>query len=97
MFPLLRHSLSIDVWVPYQAGVYHRVWHPAGSKRKAGKTFVAAIGLTDVNRGAVLFEWSAATGRAARCVVAKRHICCPGIVVGLQAKTEEPVIQQCSA
>src|SRR5262245_29131419 len=97
MFPLLRHSFSINVWVPHQARVYHRVRHPAGSKRKAGKTLVAAISLTDVNGIAVLFKWSAATGRAARCVVAKRHICCARIVIGLQAKTEEPVIQQCSA
>ena len=97
MFPLLRQSFSIDVWVPYQARAYHRVRHPAGSKGKAGETFVAAIGLTDVNGIAVFFEWSAATRRATRCVVAKRHICCARIVVGLQAKTEEPVIQQCSA
>src|SRR5207302_11498899 len=97
MFPLLRQSFSIDVWVPYQARAYHRVRHPAGSKGKAGETFVAAIGLTDVNGIAVFFEWSAATRRATRCVVPKRHICCARIVVCLQSKTDGPFIYQCFA
>ena len=75
MFPLLSQSLRIDVWVPHHARIKERVRHSACSERKIVKALVTPIRLADVDRVAVFFEWSAATRRATRCVVAKRDIC----------------------
>src|SRR5262249_42600451 len=64
------------------------------SKGKAGEALVTSVRLADVNDVAVFFEWSAATGRATRCVVTERHIYRTPAGGRLQANTEEPIIKQ---
>src|SRR4029077_2285213 len=93
-FPLLGQAFRIDVWVPHHPRGYERVRHSAASKDKAGEALVTAVRLADVDGVAVFFEWSAATRRVTRCVVAKRHVRRAGIVARLQSQTKEPIIQK---
>src|SRR5437867_633503 len=73
VFILLSQALWIDVVVPHQSRGNERVRHSAASKDKTREAVISAICLADVDRVAVFFEWSAATGRVTGCVVAKRY------------------------
>src|SRR4029077_17883139 len=74
VLPLFSQTFRTDVRVPDHTRGDQRVRHFATCEGKVREAFVTGIRLIDEDAVAVSFEWSAATGCATRCVVAKGYV-----------------------
>src|SRR5438270_2588807 len=91
MLPLFRHTFRVDVGVPNHRGRDERVRHSPCRESKVADAFVADVGLADVKAVAGFRE------RAAAGFVANGYIGRTRIRAGLEAQTEEPIVDQCTA
>src|SRR5262249_37688564 len=97
VFPLLGQALRINVWIPNHQRGHKRVRHSAASQHRARETFVTYIRLANEDAVVTFCERSATPRRFGRCVSTERDVfrTCTGAC--LQSKTEEPIIEKCSA